>query len=47
MLEGIRALVIEGWDVTALALAVTISLAIAAFGLAGSAVALKTRLTRT
>ena len=47
MLEGVRALVIEGWDATALALAVAISLAIAAVGLAGSVAGLKTRLTRT
>jgi ABC-2 type transport system permease protein len=47
MLEGIRSLVIDGWDATALALAVSISLGIAAFGLVGSAVSLKTRLTRT
>jgi ABC-2 type transport system permease protein len=47
MLEGIRALVIEGWDAQALALSVTISLAVLAVGLAGAAVSLKTRLTRT
>jgi ABC-2 type transport system permease protein len=47
MLEGISSLVIEGWDATALALAVGISLAIAGVGLVGSAFALTTRLTRT
>ena len=47
MLEGIRALVIEGWDAQALALSVTISLAVLAVGLAGAAASLKTRLTRT
>jgi ABC-2 type transport system permease protein len=47
MLEGIRSLVIEGWDGQALALAFAISLAIAAIGLGGAAVSLRTRLTRT
>jgi ABC-2 type transport system permease protein len=47
MLEGIRALVIEGWDARALGIAVAISLVIAALGLLGSAASLKTRLTRT
>ncbi len=47
MLEGVRALIIDGWNPTALGLAVAISLLIAAIGLAGSAAGLKTRLTRT
>jgi ABC-2 type transport system permease protein len=47
MLEGVRVLIIDGWDSTALALSVAISVSIAVIGLAGSALALKTRLTRT
>jgi ABC-2 type transport system permease protein len=47
MLEGVRALIIDGWDTTALGLAAAISVSIAAIGLTGSALALKTRLTRT
>jgi ABC-2 type transport system permease protein len=47
MLEGIRSLIIEGWDVTALALALGVSVAIAASGLALSARLLPTRLSRT
>ena len=47
MLEGIRSLVIEGWNGTALLLAVAVSVALAAFGLTGAAMSLRTRLTRT
>jgi ABC-2 type transport system permease protein len=47
LIEGIRSLLITGWDPHALALAFGISLAIIAAGLAGAAAALKTRLVRT
>jgi ABC-2 type transport system permease protein len=47
MLEGIRSLVIEGWNATALLLAFGVSLGLAVLGLAGAAASLRTRLTRT
>jgi ABC-2 type transport system permease protein len=47
MLEGIRSLVIEGWNGTALLLALAFSLGLAVLGLAGAAASLRTRLTRT
>jgi ABC-2 type transport system permease protein len=47
MLEGIRSLIIEGWDLTALALAFAFAIGLAVTGLLGSAALLKTRLTRT
>jgi len=47
MLEGIRSLIIEGWDPIALSLAFAFALALAVAGLFGSAALLATRLTRT
>jgi ABC-2 type transport system permease protein len=47
MLEGVRSLIIEGWNGQALALASAMALGLAVLGLAASAVSLKTRLTRT
>ncbi len=47
MLEGIRSLIIEGWNPLALALAFAFAVALAAAGLLGSAVFLRSRLTRT
>jgi ABC-2 type transport system permease protein len=47
MVEGLRSLVITGWDAQALALGFGIAAAIAALGFAGAARALRTRLTRT
>ena len=47
LIEGIRALIIEGWDGEALALAFGIAIAIAVLALAGASQALRTRLVRT
>jgi ABC-2 type transport system permease protein len=47
LIEGIRSLVIEGWDWRALALAFGVALALAAVALAAAAAALRSRLTRT
>jgi ABC-2 type transport system permease protein len=47
MLEGIRALMIDGWDGEALALAFGCTLAIALITLAAASAALRTRMTRT
>jgi len=47
LIEGIRSLVITGWDGQALALAFGVGTALAAVALAGSAVALRGRMTRT
>jgi ABC-2 type transport system permease protein len=47
MLEGIRSLIIEGWDPTALALAFAVALGLAVGGLALSAALLPSRLSRT
>ena len=47
LVEGIRSLVITGWDAQALALGFGISVALAALAFAGAARALRTRLTRT
>ena len=47
MVEGLRSLVITGWDAQALALGFGISVALAALAFAGAARALRTRLTRT
>ena len=47
MLEGIRSLLIEGWDAEALALAFGGAGAIALVTLTGAAMALRTRMTRT
>ena len=47
MLEGIRSLIIEGWDPAALALAFAFAIGLAVVGLLGSAALLTSRLTRT
>jgi ABC-2 type transport system permease protein len=47
LFEGLRSLVIFGWDGEALALGFGIALAIAALGVFGAATALRTRLVRT
>jgi ABC-2 type transport system permease protein len=47
MLEGIRSLIIEGWDPVALALAFAFAIGLAVAGLLGSAALLTSRLTRT
>jgi ABC-2 type transport system permease protein len=47
MLEGIRALLIQGWDAEALALAFGCAVGIALITLTASAMALRTRMTRT
>jgi ABC-2 type transport system permease protein len=47
LIEGIRSLIIEGWDAQALALAFGIALAIGSVGLTAASWALRGRLTRT
>ena len=47
LFEGLRSLVIFGWDLEALALAFGLAAAIIALGVAGAAAALRTRLVRT
>lgn len=47
LVEGIRSLVITGWDAEALALGFGVALAVIAVGVAGATVALRTRLVRT
>ena len=47
LFEGLRSLVIFGWDFEALALAFGLAAAIIALGVAGAAAALRTRLVRT
>ena len=47
LVEGIRSLIITGWDGHALALGFGISAAVAAVGIGGATVALRTRLVRT
>ena len=47
MLEGIRSLVIDGWDAEALALGFACAGGIAALALAAAAWALRTRMVRT
>jgi ABC-2 type transport system permease protein len=47
MLEGVRSLIIEGWDPAALALAFAFAIGLGVAGFLGSAVLLKSRLTRT
>jgi ABC-2 type transport system permease protein len=47
LFEGLRSLVIFGWDGEALALGFGIALAIAALGVVGASAALRTRLVRT
>jgi ABC-2 type transport system permease protein len=47
MIEGIRSLIIEGWDAQALALAFLLATAVGIVALAAAAVSLPRRLTRT
>ena len=47
MVEGIRSLIITGWDAQAVVLATVLAFALIAVGLGASALSLKTRLTRT
>ena len=47
LLEGVRSLVITGWDPEALALGFGLAIAVAAAGLLGAASTLRLRLTRT
>ena len=47
LIEGIRSLIIAGWDAEALGLAFAVSLAILTLALTASGVALRTRLVRT
>jgi ABC-2 type transport system permease protein len=47
LFEGLRSLVIFGWDGEALALGFGFALAIAALGILGASIALRTRLVRT
>lgn len=47
LLEGVRSLLIEGWDGQALGLAFAVTAALGALSLAAAAVALKDRMTRT
>jgi ABC-2 type transport system permease protein len=47
LIEGLRSLIITGWDAEALALAFAIAIAIFTLGLAASTIALRERLVRT
>jgi ABC-2 type transport system permease protein len=47
LVEGLRSLIITGWDGEALALGFGFAIAIAAAGLVGTEAALRTRLVRT
>jgi ABC-2 type transport system permease protein len=47
LIEGIRSLLITGWDAEALALAFAVALGVVAVGLAAASLALRTRLVRT
>jgi ABC-2 type transport system permease protein len=47
LIEGVRSLLITGWDAEALAMGFGIALAIIVLGLAGASAALRTRLVRT
>ena len=47
LVEGVRSLVITGWDGQALALAFSFAFAIAAVGVVAASLSLRTRLTRT
>jgi ABC-2 type transport system permease protein len=47
LVEGLRSLIISGWDAEALVLGFGFALAIAALGVAGASRALRTRLVRT
>jgi ABC-2 type transport system permease protein len=47
LIEGIRSLIIEGWDGRALGLAFAITIALLVAGLAAAALALRVRMTRT
>ena len=47
LVEGLRSLIITGWDAEALALGFGVAAAMAALAFVGAASALRTRLTRT
>jgi ABC-2 type transport system permease protein len=47
LIEGMRSLIVEGWNGEALALGFGIATVIAVLGLAGASIALRGRLTRT
>jgi ABC-2 type transport system permease protein len=47
LIEGVRSLVVEGWNAEALALAFAAGAGVALFGLLASSAALRTRMTRT
>jgi ABC-2 type transport system permease protein len=47
LIEGIRSLIIDGWDGRALGLAFAITVALMAVALLFAALALRTRMTRT
>ena len=47
LIEGIRSLLITGWDAEALALAFAVALGVVVVGLAAASLALRTRLVRT
>jgi ABC-2 type transport system permease protein len=47
LIEGLRSLIITGWDPEALALGFGVAIAIFAAGLAGATLALRERLVRT
>jgi ABC-2 type transport system permease protein len=47
LIEGIRSLIITGWDAEALALGFGVAVAISLIGVLGAAAALRTRLVRT
>jgi ABC-2 type transport system permease protein len=47
LVEGMRSLVVVGWDATALLRGFATALAIAGLGFAGAAAALRTRMART
>jgi ABC-2 type transport system permease protein len=47
LVEGLRSLVITGWDPEALALAFTVSLVVLVLGIGGAATSMKSRMVRT
>jgi len=47
VIEGIRSLLIEGWDAEALALGFGVAIAVVAIGVIGASLSLRTRLVRT
>jgi ABC-2 type transport system permease protein len=47
LIEGVRSLLVTGWDAEALAYGFAVALAVVALGLAGASAAMRTRLVRT